>query len=342
MASNPFAGTSKTKSTTSSSSSNPFGSAPSSKSSSRKASTADANPFGAPPSQQKSAGKSNPNAKARKASAQGANGQGTPGRKASKPKQKPIEETLNIPQDHMARVDENALSTLKSTDQIRVKGSELAFDGDDDTPAAGQPTDRRSTVAARSPAASAQAVAGRDDPGSAGVYASTLRRTFTLSNKSQLEVMKMVKNKQLTVEQALALAAEKEEQETSPALSNEAQLELLMSVKGGQMTQEEALAQAKQRSKQEAEAMAAKEHEASLAEFEDTMSQLFGGSSTLERFDSEDSLQDAMETANQLFQDSSVLDEYCAPVRPLAELELHKEAEAEGDEDGDGRTTMSF
>ena len=44
-------------------------------------------------------------------------------------------------------------------------------------------------------------------------------------------------------------------------------------------------------------------------------------SSTLERFDSQDSLQDAMAAASHLFQDSSELDKYCAPVRSLAELE---------------------
>eukprot|EP00045_Choanoeca_perplexa_P010160 m.101628 g.101628 ORF g.101628 m.101628 type:complete len:331 (+) comp15178_c0_seq2:87-1079(+) len=299
---------------------NPFGAQSNSKPSSRKGSSSvEANPFGAPPA---AGSKAKTKAKAKKKGTYSSGKASTskPGSKASSrkssTKQPPIEETLNIPDGHMARIDSNAISVLKSTDAIQVRGSELAEDGDDDTPVA-PVSDRRSTVAARS-----QAVAGRDDPGSAGVYASTLRRTFTLSNKSQLEVMKLVKDKQMTVEEALAFAAQKEEQEASLSLSNEAQLQLLMSVKSGQMTQEEAVEQARQQSKAEAAKQTEREHAESLAEFEDTMSQLFGTSSTLERFDSQDSLQDAMTAASQLFQDSSELDKYCAPVRPLAELEV--------------------
>eukprot|EP00045_Choanoeca_perplexa_P010162 m.101632 g.101632 ORF g.101632 m.101632 type:complete len:338 (+) comp15178_c0_seq3:87-1100(+) len=229
---------------------NPFGAQSNSKPSSRKGSSSvEANPFGAPPA---AGSKAKTKAKAKKKGTYSSGKASTskPGSKASSrkssTKQPPIEETLNIPDGHMARIDSNAISVLKSTDAIQVRGSELAEDGDDDTPVA-PVSDRRSTVAARS-----QAVAGRDDPGSAGVYASTLRRTFTLSNKSQLEVMKLVKDKQMTVEEALAFAAQKEEQEASLSLSNEAQLQLLMSVKSGQMTQEEAVEQARQQSKAEA------------------------------------------------------------------------------------------
>ncbi|EDQ88554.1 uncharacterized protein MONBRDRAFT_8884 [Monosiga brevicollis MX1] len=322
----------------SSTSSNPFGDSPSASSSSRpsrKASSANpfadasaADPFESPPvsptkvkSEAQSVGGARSTrpvtitttaAKASEASSAASKSGKTP--KAASQIRAATSAAPIIPAEHvMTHLDPNAVSVLSSTDQIKVWGADLEPDGDDDNPVApdGGSAVRRSTVA------------GRNDPGSAGVYASTLRRTFTLSNRSQLEVMRLVKEKHISIDEALALAATREEEEAAFSISNEAQLDLLHRVKAGELTQEQATSTARELSKEQEELAAQRENEEMAQEFDDFLNMFITGRS---RSDSVDSLQEARATAEALFQDPSALDVYCQPVRPLAEIEAEHSA----------------
>lgn len=78
-----------------------------------------------------------------------------------------------------------------------------------------------------------------------------LRRTPSLSNKSQLEVMQMVRDGRLSTEQALDWAERREKQEAVPKLSNSMQIKILSLVKSGEMTHDQALAYAQEKEEEE-------------------------------------------------------------------------------------------
>eukprot|EP00911_Craspedida_sp_UC1_P002209 UC1_evm1s1688 len=153
-------------------------------------------------------------------------------------------------------------AVLKSTDQIKVHHETLNLSDVDSVEGANSPRPdrRRQTTAsagvrnaARSAASSATSDTNTNNNVGAVLPHSTLQRSMSLSNRSQLEVMRLVRDGKLTQSQALDWAARRSQDETSmPKLDSAAQLRILGRVKEGLMTQDEALAEGR-RLEQEAE-----------------------------------------------------------------------------------------